>query len=118
MIDISDGLVADLGHILEASNVGARVHLPQLPLSAPYREHYKSYYKNPYVLALAGGEDYELLFTASEGRAGAIKKLGGAMGTPITRIGEIIEASAGVTIVGADGKAFPVEQRGHDHFKT
>jgi thiamine-monophosphate kinase len=118
MIDVSDGLIADLGHILEASGVGAQVHLPQLPLSAPYREHINSYYKNPYLLALAGGEDYELLFTASEGRPEAIKKLAEELGTPITMIGEIVEASAGVTIVGPDGKKFPVEQRGHNHFKT
>jgi thiamine-monophosphate kinase len=118
MIDISDGLIADLGHILEASNVGARLHLSQLPLSAPYREHVTSYYKNPYLLALAGGEDYELLFTAPEERPEAMKKLAEDLGTPITQIGEIVETSAGVTIVGPDGKEFIVEQRGHDHFKT
>jgi thiamine-monophosphate kinase len=118
MIDISDGLIADLGHIVHASGVGAQVRLPQLPLSAPYREHVKPYYKNPHLLALAGGEDYELLFTAPEGREEAINKLAVDLGTPITLIGEITKASAGVTIVGADGKAFPVEQRGHEHFKT
>ena len=118
MIDISDGLIADLGHILEASGVGARVHLPQLPLTAPYREHVKAYYKNPYLLALAGGEDYELLFTAPAGRAEAINMLAADLGTPITRIGEIVGAPAGVTLVGTDGKKIPVEQRGHDHFKT
>jgi len=118
MIDISDGLIADLGHILEASNVGAQVHLAQLPLSVSYREHIKPYYKNPYLLALAGGEDYELLFTAPAGSAEGIKKLADDLGTPITLIGEITQAPAGVTLVGADGKQVPVEQRGHDHFKT
>jgi thiamine-monophosphate kinase len=118
MIDISDGLIADLGHILQASGVGAQVYLPQLPLSAPFRERIKQYYKNPYLLALAGGEDYELLFTASPGRQEAIKKLAADLGTPMTLIGEIAEAAAGVTLVGADGKRVPVEQRGHDHFKT
>ena len=118
MIDISDGLIADLGHIAEASGVGAYVHLAQLPLSAPYREHITQYYKNPYLLALAGGEDYELLFTAPEGRAEAIQKLAADLGTPITQIGEISQAPVGVTLVGSDGKQVPVEQRGHDHFKT
>jgi thiamine-monophosphate kinase len=118
MIDISDGLIADLGHILEESDVGAQVYLTQLPLSAPYREHINTYYKSPHLLALAGGEDYELLFTAPEERPDAIKKLADELGTPITQIGEIVEASAGVTIVGPDGKKVPVEQRGHDHFKT
>lgn len=118
MIDISDGLIADLGHILEASNVGAQIYLAQLPLSASYRTHVKRYYKNPYLLALAGGEDYELLFTAEAGREEAVKKLAADVGIPITPIGEIVKAPAGVTIVGADGKRIPVEQGGHDHFKT
>jgi thiamine-monophosphate kinase len=118
MIDISDGLIADLGHILEESGVGAQVNLPELPLSVSYRELGKLYYKNPYLFALAGGEDYELLFTASEGRQEAIKKLAQELGTPITMIGEITKASAGVTLVGSDGRKVPVEQRGHDHFKS
>jgi thiamine-monophosphate kinase len=118
MIDISDGLIADLGHILEQSGVGAQVLLPQLPISASYREHIKSYYKNPFLLALAGGEDYELLFTAPREQAEAIKKLAQDLGTPITLIGEIVEAAAGVTVVGADGRKVSVKQGGHDHFKS
>jgi len=118
MIDVSDGLIADLGHILEASGVGARIQLSQIPLSEEYRKKIVTYQSDPYQLALAGGEDYELLFTASEGRAEAIKKLAAELGTPITLIGEITRPSAGVTVVGADGKEFPVAQRGHDHFKT
>ena len=118
MIDISDGLIADLGHILEASGVGAQVQLTQLPLSTSYREYVNTYYKNPYLLALAGGEDYELLFTAPEERPEALKKLTDDLALPITQIGEITDASDGVSIVGPDGKEFIVEQRGHDHFKT
>jgi len=118
MIDISDGLIADLGHIAEASGVGAYVHLTQLPLSVSYREHIDQYYKNPYLLALAGGEDYELLFTAPEERTGAIINLAEDVDTPITVIGEITQAPRGVTLVGSDGKQVPVEQRGHNHFKT
>jgi thiamine-monophosphate kinase len=118
MIDISDGLIADLGHIVEASGVGAQVYLPQLPLSSEYREQVHQYYKNLYLLALAGGEDYELLFTAPAGQQEAIKRLAADLGTPMTQIGEITEAAAGVTLVGSDGRKVPVEQRGHDHFKT
>jgi thiamine-monophosphate kinase len=118
MIDISDGLIADLGHILEESDVGAQVYLAQLPLSAAYREHVNTYFKSPYLLALAGGEDYELLFTAPEDQTEALKTLAEEVGTPITQIGEIVDVAAGVTIVGPDGKKVPVEQRGHDHFKT
>jgi thiamine-monophosphate kinase len=118
MIDISDGLIADLGHILEESDVGAQVYLARLPLSAPYREHVNTYFKSPHLLALAGGEDYELLFTVPEERPESMKKLVEDLAIPITQIGEIVDASAGVTIVGPDGKKVPVEQRGHDHFKT
>jgi thiamine-monophosphate kinase len=117
MIDISDGLVADLGHVLEASNVGAQVQLAQLPLSEEYRKHIGQYQSDPYYFALAGGEDYELLFTAPEGRAEAIKKLAKELGTPMTLIGEIIEASKGMEVLGEDGKEYSVEQQGHDHFK-
>jgi thiamine-monophosphate kinase len=118
MIDISDGLIADLGHIVEASGVGAQVYLSQLPLSEEYQKEIGSYSRDPYQLALAGGEDYELLFTASAGRQEAITKLAADLGTPVTLIGEITDAAQGVTIYREDGKEYPIAQRGHDHFKT
>jgi thiamine-monophosphate kinase len=118
MIDISDGLAADLGHILESSNVGAEVRLSSLPLSEEYRKEVAAYNADTYALALTGGEDYELLFTAPEERTAAIKKLAREFGIPITMIGEITDISQGVTIYGEDGKVYPVKQRGHDHFKT
>jgi thiamine-monophosphate kinase len=118
MIDISDGLVADLGHIAEQSNVGAEVRLSQLPLSEQYRKEIVSYSSDPYQLALSGGEDYELLFTSPPAKAQAVAKLAQKLGTPITEIGEITDASQGVTIYGKDGKEYPIAQRGHDHFKT
>jgi thiamine-monophosphate kinase len=118
MIDISDGLIADLGHILEQSGVGAQVHLPQLPLSVQFREQVKRYYDNPYLLALAGGEDYELLFTVPPERVEAIKRLAQELGTPMTMIGEITGAADGVMLIGADGRKVHVEQKGHDHFKS
>jgi thiamine-monophosphate kinase len=118
MIDISDGLVADLGHMLEASRVGAQVHISKLPLSEQYRKAIEQYQSDRYQLALAGGEDYELLFTAPAERAQEIKKLATELGTPMTLIGEIVEASQGVKVLWEDGKAYPIEQKGHDHFQT
>jgi len=118
MIDISDGLIADLGHILEASGRGAQVQLPKIPLSQEYLKTIEQYHSDRYGLALSGGEDYELLFTSPPGKEKAIKKLAAELDTPMTLIGEIVEAPRGVTLVGADGKKIPVEQRGHDHFKT
>ena len=118
MIDISDGLVADLGHILEASRVGAEVQLPQLPLSEAYQKEIRTYSPDPYALALTGGEDYELLFTAAPAKERAVAKLAQELGIPITAIGKIVAVAQGVTIYTEDGKEYPIAQRGHDHFKT
>jgi thiamine-monophosphate kinase len=116
MIDISDGLMADLGHICEASAVGAKVQLSRLPLSEEYRREIAQYNADTYLLAVIGGEDYELLFTAPEERTAAIQKLAREFGIPITMIGEIASDSHGVMIYGEDGKVYPVKQQGYDHF--
>jgi thiamine-monophosphate kinase len=118
MIDISDGLVADLGHIAEQSNVGAEVRLSRLPLSEEYQKEIVSYSSDPYQLALTGGEDYELLFTAAPAKERAVAKLAQELGIPITSIGKIVDAAQGVIIYTEDGKEYPIAQRGHDHFKT
>ena len=118
MIDISDGLVADLGHIAEASGVGAQIRLSQLPLSEEYRDRAEGYSSDRYLLALTGGEDYELLFTSPPGREDEVRALAEELGTPITRIGEIVEASQGIKIYDRDGEEYFIERRGHDHFKT
>jgi len=117
MIDISDGLLADLGHIAEASTVGAEIRLSQIPLSEEYRKEAAGYNADTYALALIGGEDYELLFTASPAKEGAVRNVAREMGIPITMIGEIIDASGVVKIYREDGKEYRIGQRGHDHFK-
>jgi thiamine-monophosphate kinase len=118
MIDISDGLVADLGHIVEASNVGAEVRLSQLPLSKEYWQTIEQYQSDCYRLALTGGEDYELLFTSPPTKGQAVAKLAQELGIPITSIGKIVDAVQGVTIYREDGKEYPVAHKGHDHFKS
>jgi thiamine-monophosphate kinase len=118
MIDISDGLVADLGHILEASRAGAQIQLAQIPLSEEYCNQIGTYQSDRYRLALTGGEDYELLFTARPEKEEAVGNVAQELGTPITLIGEIIEASAGLKIMDADGKELSIQQKGHDHFHT
>ena len=118
MIDISDGLVADLGHILEASQVGAEVRLSQLPLSEEYQKEIGAYSNDSYAFALTGGEDYELLFTSPRAKQQAVAKLAQEIGTPITMIGEITVASQGVSVYGENGKEYPIKQKGHDHFKS
>jgi thiamine-monophosphate kinase len=114
MCDVSDGLVADLGHICEASGVAARVHLPSLPLSAPARRLVAEHPDLAVQLA-TGGDDYELLFAAPAEANAAIERLAAVSAVPITVIGEF-EAGAGVRLVDAAGAAIPLATAGWTHF--
>jgi thiamine-monophosphate kinase len=112
-IDISDGLLADLTHICQASKVSARIRQNELPIHPALKKNFKSDYLQ---LALSGGEDYELLFTASSQIINRLKKV---MPCPITVIGEITQGKPGqVTIIDADGKIIPWQKAGWEHFKS
>lgn len=108
-IDVSDGLLADLGHICAASGVGARLELQRLPLLAGALA-----LAGPQVL-LGGGDDYELCFTVSPAQEAALMRAAAGCG-PLTRIGRI-EAAPGVRLVDGEGRAVPCEGLGHDHFR-
>ncbi len=114
MIDVSDGLIADLGHICNASQVGATVALPSLPLSPAARRAVATEPDLPPRLA-AAGDDYELLFTAPPEAGPAIGRLAAELGLAITVIGAI-EEGAGVRLVGAGGHPIPVATSGYRHF--
>lgn len=109
-IDVSDGLLADLGHILERSKVAATVHLDRLPDPAACS-----------VAALArdcqlgGGDDYELLFTAAAARHGEIEVLSRTLGLALTSIGNI-GLGEGLALQDADGHPLSLAHRGFDHF--
>jgi thiamine-monophosphate kinase len=109
MIDVSDGLLQDLGHLCTASGVGARVELARLPCSAAVR-------RAGVALALAGGEDYELLFTMPPRREAALRRAAAGLGCPVTRIGECT-AGAGIRVVDASGREVPCRAAGFDHFR-
>ena len=113
-MDVSDGLVGDLGHICETSGVGARIQAAALPLSPATRAVVAA---EPARLAavLGGGDDYELLLTVPAGKAAAIPMLAAETGVPLTHIGRI-EAGKGVTVLDATGKAIPVPVAGYQHF--
>lgn len=115
MIDVSDGLAADLGHILDLSGVGARLTLDRLPLSPSFRELAPQMTPNPSLLALTGGEDYELLFTVSADRSEEVASLLAETGCPATLIGEITDGR-GLAVVGPDGREIPVTCGGYNHF--
>ncbi|HJW02417.1 MAG TPA: thiamine-phosphate kinase [Azospira sp.] len=110
-IDISDGLLADIGHIGERSHVALGVQLGQLPLLPKGVDP---------VLAqrcqLAGGDDYELAFTAAPDKRVQIAALAADLELPLWRIGQVAEG-AGVTVYDADGQAVAMDFKGYDHFR-
>ncbi len=114
MIDVSDGLLADLGHICETSHVAAVVELARLPLSPAARLVVAAEPRIRPRLA-TGGDDYELLFSAPPDAAENIAALSAQLGVPITRIGRI-EAGAGVHPVDGAGQTITVEAAGYRHF--
>ncbi|OGP74022.1 MAG: thiamine-phosphate kinase [Deltaproteobacteria bacterium RBG_16_49_23] len=117
MIDVSDGLLSDTLHIIEESKVGARIWEDRIPLSGPYRRWVSTYSKDPYRIALSGGEDYELLFTASPKRKAGILSLARSLAIPITHVGEIIPEKERLHLIRKDGKEISPRRFGFDHFK-
>ncbi|MHC1698781.1 MAG: thiamine-phosphate kinase [Geobacteraceae bacterium] len=115
MIDISDGLLSDLGHITGRSAMGARVYLERIPLSREYSEHFGSKVPERYSLALGGGEDYELLFTAPAYRKCEIEQLFRNCGTLVSEIGEITSIP-GIHVLSPEGQAIQGISTGYDHF--
>lgn len=114
LIDLSDGLRADLGHILDASGVGACVQAAALPLSPTFRTAL-AIQPDLIDLALAGGEDYELLWSAPPSAAVALVTLSAELALPVTCIGEIV-AGAGLKVVAADGTEIISAKMGYNHF--
>ena len=110
-IDISDGLVADLSHVCAASRVGARVHVDAVPVHSQVRE---ALGQKALDLALSGGEDYELLFTAPDR---VVKEVAGLLGVgcPVTVIGEVTEGTK-VGLLAGDGRPYYIDGPGWDHF--
>jgi thiamine-monophosphate kinase len=112
-IDISDGLLADLGHILEASAVGAELDFAALPIPDVARAYLHETVARDCVLA--GGDDYELCFTAAADQREAVLAAGVAGGVSVTRIGTITQAR-GLVVRDADGQPMQIEKTGYDHF--
>ncbi|MFQ5994021.1 MAG: thiamine-phosphate kinase [Acidiferrobacterales bacterium] len=112
-IDISDGLLADLGHILQASGVGARVHVDRIPLSQAFRRNFDR--AGGWETAIASGDDYELCFTVPVGKAAIVQQLSAAWACGVTHIGDI-EDSLGLRLIDEQGRAREPKLQGYDHF--
>jgi len=115
MIDISDGFAADLGHICEASSVGAVVESSALPVCDVTGLDLG---RHELQLALSGGEDYELCFTIPADRfEAAALEVKDKTGTIVTKVGEIVEAARGRVLL-IEGDEEPLETPGWDHFRV
>lgn len=109
-IDVSDGLVADLGHIAQASGVAAVIEADRLPISRA-----AAGVPEVRTAALTGGDDYELLFTAPREAEGNLTALAGELDLPLTRLGQISEG-AGVRVLDAEGSEIVLDAPGWRHF--
>lgn len=116
MMDCSDGLATDLGHICRESRVGARVELDRLPVDPAAREVAGALGADALSWATSGGEDFELLLTCERASVDALRDgLGRATGTALTVVGEIEALEKGVTFLGADGLRVAIPA-GYEHF--
>ena len=114
-IDVSDGLLADLGHILERSKLAAEIDYEHLPRSPDLRACADAALADECLLA--GGDDYELVFTAAADRRAAVEAAGRAANVAVTRIGRILAGATEVRLLDRAGKPLRVEQPGFDHFR-
>jgi len=112
-IDVSDGLLADLGHVCAASGVGAELDADILPLSAALTSTFDQ--ATCRDLACAGGDDYELCFTGSSAREAEVEKALERAGCRATRIGRIV-AGSGVRVFDAHGSEIAMPRAGWEHF--
>ncbi|WP_353152972.1 thiamine-phosphate kinase [Pollutimonas bauzanensis] len=111
-LDISDGLAQDIGHILKASGCGAELEYLALPV-APALQGLDSQLVQAAVLA--GGDVYQLCFTAAAGERARILALAAASSLQVTRVGRVV-AEPGLRVRAADGTVIPLDKAGFDHF--
>ncbi len=120
-IDVSDGLLGDLSHILQRSQLAAKIDLGTIHLIANYVDFVpaNSHFSLQLLqeMVLAGGDDYELVFTAPASQRTVIQTISQQLNLPLTRIGHTL-AGSGITLVDAQGKAQPNPYASFDHFKA
>ena len=116
MLDVSDGLLGDLGHLLDASGVGAELEFNALPL-APLRAAGVGA-QAALAALLGGGDDYELLFTAAPSQRSALAALAATCALPLRCIGTMTTARGAITLHSGEGRRQTLERLGYDHFSV
>ena len=114
-LDVSDGLVADLRHLCDASGVAAKIAAARVPLSAAAREALAGR-RERLPAALTGGDDYEILFTAPPSAAAGLAALAAETGVPVTAIGEVTAGEPAVTVRDEAGRRLRIAAEGWTHF--
>ncbi|HEY7978848.1 MAG TPA: thiamine-phosphate kinase [Rhizomicrobium sp.] len=109
-LDVSDGLLADLGHIAGTSGVRVVIDADRIPLSLAFKASGGSV-----SLAVAAGDDYEIAFTVPAAKRDDVRRVADQAATPITEIGRV-EAGAGVALLDSSGHEIPVSKTGYRHF--
>ena len=113
-VDISDGLIADLGHLATVSGVALEIMAEEVPLSSAARDFVRAGQVSLETL-LTAGDDYELAFAAAPSDRLRVGALSARCKVPLVRIGRVLKG-AGVTVVGADGKVLQFSRKGFTHF--
>lgn len=113
-IDISDGLAADLGHILENSRLGAEIYYENIPKHPALQAKLDAAFE---AMVLSGGDDYELCFTAPQDKKDAVERIAQDLNLPLTRIGRT-NAQSGLIIYDANRQPMQLLKAGYDHFNT
>jgi len=117
MIDLSDGLASDVGHICNQSRVGVRLWADRLAVSKEARKVFRQPGREYWELALGGGENYDLCFTVPSGEQRAVAEaVERETGTQVTCVGEVLEERAGRWLVLPDGGETALGSLGWDHF--
>jgi thiamine-monophosphate kinase len=114
-VDVSDGLLADVGHIAEVSSVTIEVDSAAVPLSSELRTLW-SEGQESVLRAASAGDDYEIAFTAAPSAAESVMRAAEVTATSVTRIGRVLEGPAAVVLRNSRGGEIPVLRKGYTHF--